>query len=399
MKFKLNNITILYLITFFAALYFYHPIITLYFQQRGLNFVQINSLWAIIIGAQSLSEVPTGIIADKIGRKYSIIIALALQLAGEVIYVFANNYLLFALVSVIAGLGFAFSSGCFEAMIYDSLKEEGREEEMQKVAGLNHSFGQLAIIIGSFGCSFIAADLEMDSFIFLIIITACSVATALLVSFFLKEPSTEYKRSAQSSFVLLKDGVQILKTNKSLQKISILYLLATPFVNYLLNFYPPYFVQAKVPGLWFGIALSVASLGGVLTSKYAYLLEKNLGVNKGVLAATFTPGILYILMAAIFHPLISLILFVLSYSSMSLQKPLFADYTNRHIESRNRATVLSIISMFSGIYVALMGFIIGAIADYTLSYSFLFMGAIIIASTILFRIDESHVKTNVIKSG
>lgn len=393
MKAKLNNIIILHLITFFAALYFYHPVITLYFQQRGLNFVQINSLWAIIIGTMSLSEVPTGIIADKIGRKYSIIIALALQLSGEVIYIFANNYLLFALVSVIAGLGFAFSSGCFEAMIYDSLKEEGREEEMQKVAGLNNSFGQLAIIIGSFVCGFIAADLEMDSFISLIIITACSVGIALLVSFFLKEPSTEYKRSEQSSFMLLKDSLQLLKINKSLQKIIILSLLATPFVNYLLNFYPPYFVQAKVPGVWFGIALSVAALLGVLTSKYAYLLEKNLGVNKGVLVATFTPGILYILMAAIFHPLISVILFVISYSSMNIQKPIFADYTNRHIESRNRATVLSTISMFSGIYIALMGLIIGAIADYVLSYSFLFMGIIIIISATLLRIDEGHVKT------
>lgn len=393
MKAKLNNIIILHLITFFAALYFYHPVITLYFQQRGLNFVQINSLWAIIIGTMSLSEVLTGIIADKIGRKYSIIIALALQLSGEVIYIFANNYLLFALVSVIAGLGFAFSSGCFEAMIYDSLKEEGREEEMQKVAGLNNSFGQLAIIIGSFVCGFIAADLEMDSFISLIIITACSVGIALLVSFFLKEPSTEYKRSEQSSFMLLKDSLQLLKINKSLQKIIILSLLATPFVNYLLNFYPPYFVQAKVPGVWFGIALSVAALLGVLTSKYAYLLEKHLGVNKGVLVATFTPGILYILMAAIFHPLISVILFVISYSSMNIQKPIFADYTNRHIESRNRATVLSTISMFSGIYIALMGLIIGAIADYVLSYSFLFMGIIIIISATLLRIDEGHVKT------
>ena len=69
---RFNNIIVLHIITFFAALYFYQPIITLYFQARGLSFVEINSLWAIIVGIQSMSEVPTGIIADKIGRKKSI---------------------------------------------------------------------------------------------------------------------------------------------------------------------------------------------------------------------------------------------------------------------------------------------------------------------------------------
>lgn len=391
MKAKINNITTLYLITFFANLYFYHAFLTLYLQQRELNFVQINSLWAIIVGTMSLSEVPTGIVADRLGRRSSIIISLILQLAGEVIYIFADNYLLFAFVSVIAGIGFAFSSGCFEAMMYDSLKSEGREKEMQKVAGLNSSFAQLAIIVGSFAGGFIAADLRMDSFILLIVMTAFSVGMALLISVLLKEPPIEYERSEQSPLTLLRDGVHLLRTNNPLQRIILLSLLATPFINYLLIFYQPYFLRAKVAGVWFGIALSVASLLGVLTSKYAYLLEKTIGVRRGVLLATFTPGILYIFMATIFHSWLSIILFVIAYSSMHIQKPLFADYTNRHIESRNRATVLSMINMFSGIYVALMGLVIGGIADYSVSYTFLFMGTIVITSTILFRIDEAHV--------
>jgi fucose permease len=77
-------------------------VITLYFQVRGLSYLQINSLWGIIVGVQALAEVPTGIIADKIGRKFSIIIALALQFLGELIFIFADSYLLFVLVCVIA---------------------------------------------------------------------------------------------------------------------------------------------------------------------------------------------------------------------------------------------------------------------------------------------------------
>jgi MFS family permease len=183
-KSKPNNITILHLITFFSSLYFYHQIITLYFLKRGLNYVEINSLWGIITAAKAIAEVPTGIIADKIGRKFSIIIALALQLIGESIFIFADRYLLFVLTSIIAGIGFAFLSGCFEAMMYDSLKKEGRESEMQKVAGLNASFSQLAIIIGSLVGGFITSDLRLNNFILVIVMTAFFVTIALMVSFF-----------------------------------------------------------------------------------------------------------------------------------------------------------------------------------------------------------------------
>ena len=391
MKLKLNNIKVLYAITFFAALYFYHPIATLYYQARGLSFVEINSLWAIIVGVMAIAEVPTGILADKIGRKYSIIVALFLQLAGEVIYIFADNYLLFAFVAVIGGIGFSFSSGCFEAMMYDSLKKDGREKEMQKVSGLNGSLSQLAILIGAFAGGIIAKDLQMDSFILLIIMTACAVAIALFIGFFLKEPLSRYRHSEESPAKLFKEGIKLLKTNKSLQKIVILSLLATPFVNYLMTFYQPYFVEAEVGGVWFGIALSAASLLGILTSKYAYLLEKYFGVKRGVLIAVLLPGIFYFLITAVYHPWISILLFILAYASMNLQKPIFADYINRHIESKNRATVLSIISMFSGFYVALMGIIIGLIADYELNYGFIFMGSIIIVGAFALQIEETHV--------
>ena len=394
MKLKLNNIEVLYAITFFSALYFYHPIATLYYQARGLSFVEINSLWAIIVGVMAIAEVPTGILADKIGRKFSIIIALFLQLVGEVIYIFADHYLLFAFVAVIAGIGFAFSSCCFEAMMYDSLKKDGREKEIQKVSGLNSSFSQLAILIGAFAGGIIAKDLQMDSFILLIIMTACAVGIALFISFFLKEPISRYRHSEESPTKLFIDGIKLLKTNKSLQRIVILSLLATPFVNYLMTFYQPYFVDAEVGGVWFGIALSVASLLGILTSKYAYLLEKKFGVKRGVLIAVLLPGIFYFLIAAVYHPWISILLFILAYASMNLQKPIFADYTNRHIENKNRATVLSIINMFSGIYVAIMGIIIGLIADYELNYGFIFMGGIIIVGAVALQIEETHVSVS-----
>ena len=395
---KTDNITILHIIKFLSSLYFYHHVITLYFQARGLNFVQINSLWGIIVGVQALAEVPTGIIADKIGRKYSIIIALVLQFVGEFIFIFANSYVLFVVICSVAGIGFSFFSGCFEAMMYDSLKAYNKEQEMQKVAGLNGSFGLAATMTGSIIGGIITANLQLSHFVQAIILTAFFVFLSFLASLLLKEPTFGYKHSEESSYKLLKDGLNLIKTNRSLQRIMILSLLASPFINYLLNLYPPYFVEAHVSGYFFGVTLAMASLLGVFTSKYAYVFEKIFGVKKGVLLAVLLPGLLYFLLAFISHSILSIILVVLAFGTMHLQKPLFLDYLNRHIESKNRATVLSLINVISGFYVAIMGLLIGFIADVSLAYSFIFMGCLITFGALFIKIDDSHVPIDVHKN-
>jgi len=66
---------------------------------------------------------------------------------------------------------------------------------------------------------------------------------------------------------------------------------------------------------------------------------------------------------------------------------LFAGQLNRHIAGHYRATLLSLINMASGIYVALLGLLIGRLADFSLPDAFLLMGAIIIAGGLLFRVD------------
>ena len=76
----MNNITKLKLIYFFKSLFFFSPIITLFYFSRGLDTFQIVSLEAVLIIAVLFSEVPTGIIADKIGRKLSLSILIFLYI-------------------------------------------------------------------------------------------------------------------------------------------------------------------------------------------------------------------------------------------------------------------------------------------------------------------------------
>ncbi len=383
-----GNITRLALAYFFSTLYFYIPVSTLYLQGKSLNYIQINSLWGVIVATMFLAEVPTGMIADRIGRKRSINIALAMQVLGEIIFIFARDYWSFTLAAIIGGFGFAFSSGSVEALAYDSLKAKEREGEMSRAMGYIVASQRLANLLAFAIGSLLVVNLTQERFMLAIAITACAVAVGWLVSFTLWEPPRELGQEEKAgSLKLLVDGISTLRTNRLFRRLVLLAIATIPFRDYLFNLYQPRFVEYDVPALWLGLALALASALGILSARYAYLLEAKLGARSSLLLSTTLPGILYLLMAVALHPVFLVLVFCTLLGSMSLREPLLSGHLNRHIESKNRATVLSLISMFTGIYVAMIGLLIGFIADLSLTYAFLFMGAVILVGSFLFRPD------------
>jgi MFS family permease len=383
-----DNVTRLALAYFFATLYFYIPVGTLYLQSKNLNYTQINSLWGIIVGTMFLTEVPTGIIADRLGRKRSVNVALALQVLGEVVYIFADGYWPFALAAMIGGLGFAFGSGSLEALVYDSLKTKGREAEMSKAMGFISSAQRLANLLAFSAGGLLVVNLTQERFVLAIAVTACAVAVGWLVSLTLREPPIRPDQgTGDSSLKLLVDGVKTLQSNKPFRGLVLLALATIPFSNYLSSLYQPRFVNVGVPPIWLGLGLALASGISIVVARYAYWLEARLGTKASLLLSTGLPGVLYLVMAAVLHPVFTVLTFCTLYGSLSLKGPIFSGHLNRHIESKNRATVLSLISMFSGIYEALMGLLIGSIGDFSLTYAFAFMGAIVLVGSLLFRVD------------
>lgn len=386
LPFGRGNVTRLGIAYFFSTLYFYIPVGTLYLRGRGLSYLQINSLWGIIVGTMFLTEIPTGVIADRVGRKRAINVALGLQLLGEVVFVFARNYASFALSAAIGGLGFAFGSGCVEALVYDALQAEGREAEMTKALGFVEAAQRLANLLAFSAGGLLAANLTQERFVIAVAITACAVGIGFLASFSLQEPRAGPQRAdAPSSLDLLRAGVRLLRHSIPFRRTVLLSLATVPFADYLGSLYQPRFVAVGVPLVWFGLSRSLASGLGILGARYAHWMTSRLGRRMGLLVATVLPGLLYLAMATLVHPAFSVLVFCLLLGSMSLRGPIVGAELNRHIESGNRATVLSMISMASGIYVSLMGLLFGWIADRSVPAALVTMGAVVLVGSVLFR--------------
>lgn len=139
----------------------------------GLNYVDLTrGLWMIWLTIQGFSlthlgimegifhltkflmEVPTGIVADLFGRKIS-------RLFGRIFFLGSLFILYYSRMMSVQCLGFALmaiaynlESGAGEALIYDSLKQTGKEERYKKIAGINNAIFEagtiFSLIVGGY---------------------------------------------------------------------------------------------------------------------------------------------------------------------------------------------------------------------------------------------------------
>ncbi|AZR72386.1 hypothetical protein BBF96_02630 [Anoxybacter fermentans] len=392
MKLKVEKEIIkLSLMSFFLNLFFLGPVIVFFFQQRGLDYFQILSLESILVLFIFLFEVPTGIFADKFGRKKSIILGAFINVTNIVIFLFANSFVHFALAYALSGISIAFFSGTIEALIYDYLKQKNKKHLMKQAMGTYGAITTMASVIAPVIGSYLAKDLLPSQFTLLLYLTLGMILIGFVISLLI-EDSRKKDVVGENPFIMLKEGIELLWQNKSLLRIVLLNVFSSPFIFTIMYLVQPYFKMSDVNVAFFGTITSVALLLSAFAQKYAYKIEKIFGIKRGVFLVTFLPGVLYLFMSFVFHPIWSVVLFIFLRAIIEIRYPIFSDYKNIHIPEKIRATVLSLISQLSSFYLMIMRLIIGKLSEYNLSYSFIFMGLVVMAASIYFRIGEDHVE-------
>jgi MFS family permease len=126
---------------------------TLFLLHAGLTLLQVFLANAVFTGSMALFEVPTGIVADTRGRRFSFILSVIVLFVGTVAYVavplFGGGFLAFCVVSVVLGLGFTFYSGAVEAWVVDALNAVRYSEPVDRVLARGQTISSGAMLIGS----------------------------------------------------------------------------------------------------------------------------------------------------------------------------------------------------------------------------------------------------------
>lgn len=378
---------------FFLNLAFAAPVQTLFFQARGLSLTQVMILQSLLLGCVLLLEVPTGIIGDRIGKKWSVLCGIGCALLAWIPWLMAEDIWVFGIAFALLGISQAFISGSDQALLYELLSAKGKSSDMKRIYGLYLSMSTIGYAIAGLVGGFLAINQTLAEFIHLYVLTAISQGCAFLLYLSVKEPKATVDVSDEvvSSFKILKSSIRLFIDNRNLRRIIILSLLTTPFSVALFTLFQPYFVSSGVPSVWFGIALFISSMAATGSKIFAHKLESWFGVGWSTLLTTILPGMLWLLMAVVFNPFGAVMLFILSDAAGNVRDPIFADYLNRHIPSAVRATTLSLVSVMTSLYLLVMQPVIGWLADIDMKWAFMFMGAVIILGSMFAKVSDRHV--------
>ena len=163
---------------FLKNLRFFEAFLILALRERGLDFLGIGGLIALREIAGNLSQIPSGALADALGRRRCMIVSMAGYVISYLVLGLANNNLLLMAGMVFYGTADAFRDGTHKALIYAWLRQQGREDERTKVYGYTRSWSK----IGSALSSLIAAALVFftGSFASVFLLSAIPAALNLI---------------------------------------------------------------------------------------------------------------------------------------------------------------------------------------------------------------------------
>jgi len=375
-----TNIYNLYLIKLSKWFMLIMPIVALYYSDNGLDDFDIYLLQAIYSVSVAVLEIPSGYMADIIGRKKSLIAGSILGTLGYVIYSLSSDFSGFLLAEIALGFGGSFISGSDSAMLYDSLAGVKQQHRYLQLEGRITSLGNFAETTAAVCGGVIAVIL---SYRFVYISQAIIAAVAIPASLLLLEPPRKKMLSPPGLGHILRVCKESLFTNKKLSSTLILSSIIGTSTLCMAWTAQVYFVNAGlteklITPLWVILNLTVA-----VVAAFAAIVVEKMGKRNAILAIIIIIPLSYILLGIL--PLVPAIMVLLIfYGIRGYATPLLKDMANRYCDSDTRATVLSIRNMIIRIGFAILGPAIGAMsAGYSLSFALKLSGTVLLVLSCL----------------
>jgi MFS family permease len=329
---------------------------TIFLLDAGLSNLEAFAANAFFTGGMVLFEVPTGIVADTIGRRASYLAGTVTLAASTILYVLlwqvGAPFWEWALVSILLGLGFTFFSGAVEAWLVDALTATGFDGDLESVFGRGQVVTGVAMLTGSVAGGFVAQEVSLGA---PFVTRAVILAVMFVVAFRLMH---------DVGFTPEKRGRPLTEMRK-IASASIDYGWRVPAVKWLMvealftggvgiyAFYAlqPYLLELygdphayQIAGLVAAIVAGAQILGGIAAPRIRGLFHRRtsaLIVTAMLSVATLASVGLVDSFAAV---LALIVVWGLLFAATS---PIRQAYINGMIPSRQRASILSFDSMMS----------------------------------------------------
>lgn len=134
---------------FFDTFLLIVPFYTVMFSDRGLTPAEIGVALAAWSVTGLVLEIPSGILADRVSRRWLLFAGQATRSLGFVVWMLVDSFWGFVLGFVLWGVKTATQSGTFEALVYDEVTAQGRQDEYVRVIARAQSARFSGVLIAS----------------------------------------------------------------------------------------------------------------------------------------------------------------------------------------------------------------------------------------------------------
>lgn len=331
----------------------------LFLAHRGMNLIQIGLLESVFHVTSLFMELPTGMIADRFGRKVSRISGRFVALISTLIMLASNSFWGFLFAFVLSAISYNLESGAGDALIYDSMLEMGVETDYMKVKGRQEACYQISrmssLVLGGF--------VAMYSYDLAYLLTLGVHLFTMVQALGFTEPTIGKRETCDQPSNLIahvKESLKVIWDHKHILSyilfIEMFSMFMTTTYFYLQNAMKHQGISEGV----IGVSLAVGSILSLVSSTQVHKWEKYFGPRwiiwtSSVLAIgcfAWNGFTNYTVLGYLGLAFVDGMLFVT-----------FCDYINQLIPSSHRATLLSFQAMIFSIFMIIFFPIFGAIAE------------------------------------
>ncbi len=359
---------------------------TLFLLDAGLDNAQAFAANAFFTLGQVIFEVPTGVVADTRGRRFSYLLGAATLLFGTLLYLVMWQIhaplLGWAIASILLGLGFTFFSGATEAWLVDALAATGYTGSLERIFGRALTIGGAAMLIGSVSGGLVAQATNLGV---PYLLRAAMLGVSLVIAFLFMH-DLGFKRQEGIGPVSAVRNVIGGAVDGGFRNPPVRWLmLAAPFSFgagiYVFYAAQPYLLQLYGNETAYGVAGLAAALfagaqiiGGLLVSKVRRLFKRR--TSALLLGGAF--GVVAVLLLGLTGQFVVALLLLTAWAFVfAITGPLRQAFINGVIPSEQRATVLSFDNLMGSAGGVVAQPLLGRVADVNgYAASYLVSGAI-----------------------
>lgn len=350
-----TNIKIMAILNLLMDFKLYGAFAVIYYSQITGSMLQGMSILSIAMIASAIFEFPTGLIADKIGRKNTVILGCLNSLIYAIILATTQSYTGLIIAAIFEGLEIAFFSGNNQAFIYDTLKEIGEEDQFQKYLGKTNSMyymaGILSTILGGILAYFTNIKLLM-------ILSVIPRILEVLLSFKLKDVK-KYSNDDENIFIQAKKVIKLVKENKILKKQIIADGISDGIGEATFQFRSAFY--KTVWPLWaVGIPGILANIGAFIGSWFSGKILKKWGNKKVIVFSnlfSIASNWASVLMNNVFSPI------VMVTNSVFPTDVAKSDISQKLYKDEYRSSMGSLKSLIGSLLYSIFAILVGFIAD------------------------------------